>query len=128
MSNTNKSIFITVVTIYTQLVGCATPEPSRGDLMINQGASMVDVGVKWNEGNRLMQIGNDMIAEGRENVNEGTRLIEKGNKQVNEGKNLVQQGKKLMAESEAIYRQRTSSSTPVQQAPEDTIEVFPLTE
>ena len=95
--------------------------------MINQGASMVDIGVKWNEGNKLVEIGNDMIVQGRENVEEGTRLINKGNQQINDGKNLVEQGKKLIAESENIYRQRTSSTTP-ERPQEEAIEVFPLTE
>ena len=128
MRKSHASIFIPIV-IGAQLLGCTAPEPTRGDFMINQGASMVDVGVKWNEGNKLVEIGNDMIAEGRDNVNEGNRLIKQGNKQIEEGKNLVAHGKKLIDESESIYRQRTSSDTPEQQPQEEeSIEVFPLTE
>ncbi|MGR9114796.1 MAG: hypothetical protein ACU85E_03460 [Gammaproteobacteria bacterium] len=130
MSKNNPLILISIVTMNALLLGCTTPEPTRGDFMISQGASMVDVGVKWNEGNKLLEIGNGMIAEGRENVNEGNRLIEKGNKQISEGKNLVEHGKKLIAESETIYRQRTAreAEAPDQQQPEETIEVFPLAE
>lgn len=128
MTKTSISMVSAVFAISAQLQGCTTPEPSRGDFMINQGASMVDIGVKWNEGSRLVQIGNDMIAEGRENVNEGTRLVNMGNKQINDGKNLVVQGKKLIEESEMIYRQRTSAEKPVRPQPEEAIEVFPLGE
>ena len=125
MTKANVSILISSVAMCVQLLGCTTPEPSRGDFMINQGASMVDIGVKWNEGNKLVEIGNDMIAEGREN---GNRLLKQGNQQINDGKNLIEQGKKLIAESENIYRQRTTADKPVQQQPEETIEVFPLAE
>ena len=127
MTKTNISMLIPVVTLCVQLLGCTTPEPTRGDFMISQGASMVDIGVKWNEGNKLVEIGNDMIAQGSENVDEGNRLINKGKQQINDGKNLVEQGKKLIAESENIYRQRTSSTTP-ERPQEEAIEVFPLTE
>ncbi|PKM12606.1 MAG: hypothetical protein CVV13_04650 [Gammaproteobacteria bacterium HGW-Gammaproteobacteria-3] len=125
MKPTHTPFLILIVSFFSQLSGCTTAEPTRGDFMINQGASMVDVGVKWNEGNKLVEIGNDMIAQGRDNVNEGTKLIDKGNQQISEGKNLIIEGKKLLAESENTYRQRTKPATPVQ---EPEIEVFPLAE
>jgi len=128
-----KAVFklIGLLFVISVVTGCPANKPTQGDLMMNQGPHLIDVGTKWNEGNKLVQFGNDMIAQGRDNVNEGNKLISKGNIQITEGNKLIEQGKKLISESENDYRQRVNSApspqpavTPVQ--PTDSTEVFPL--
>gem|GEM_PF-1657003 len=130
-----KTVFklIGLLFVLNLLAGCPANKPTQGDLMMNQGPHLIDVGTKWNEGNKLVQFGNDMIAQGRDNVNEGNKLISKGNIQITEGNKLIEQGKKLISESENDYRQRVNSVPPPQPAvtpvpvqPADSTEVFPL--
>lgn len=107
--------------------GCAAPEPTRGDLMMNQGPSMIEVGVKWNEGSTMVKQGNKMILEGRDNIKEGNKLAAKGKLQVDEGNRLIQQGKRLISESEAQYQNKPATGSPVA-PPEESFEAFPLSD
>ena len=129
MIQNRTTLLISVCLAYTfALAGCAAKsEQTWGDLIINQGGSMVDIGVKWNEGKKLIQLGNDKIAEGRDNINEGNKLISKGNIEINEGNRMIEQGKKLIAESEALYGNKSQSINPAQN-PKESIETFPLSE
>lgn len=124
----NRFILITQAILATIfLYGCASTEPTRGDLMMNQDPSMVEVGVKWNEGNTMIKQGNKTIEEGKYNIKEGNKLAAKGKLQVDEGHRLIQEGKRLIAESESQYQNKPASAP--QAAPqEDSFEAFPLSE
>lgn len=133
MSKTKLSILLPVLSVFaTQLAGCNTPAPSKGDLMIRQGGPFIEAGIKWNEGNRLVKDGNKRIAEGRDTINEGKKIIAQGKLQVKDGQNMIEQGKKLLEEGERLYQtgRPQESAYPSYPAPQPTesIKVFPLSD
>ena len=58
-------------------IGCSNNE-SFGDQMINQGGAYQKIGENWAEGDKLVEKGNDMVADGERTEKKGRRSVDKG--------------------------------------------------
>lgn len=78
------------------LAGCASEEPTFGERLQAEGASLAAIGDQWVEGQTKLERGEELIEEGNELVEEGQKKLEKGER-------LVEEGRRMMETSEGRY-------------------------
>ncbi len=102
----NNSVKILAVLILPMLaMGCAK-KSTLGSAISAQGAEIASIGANWDEGDELLETG-------QEQIDEGNAMISKGRKLIKEGENNLLLGAKMKTDAETAYKARTGQELPV---------------
>jgi hypothetical protein len=86
----NLSLRIILLGGFLTLAGCASPTPTFGDRVLQDGQSTVKIAEQWKEGKAQSLKGEKLVANGRKQVTEGRTYLREGEQLVTSGNLKVQ--------------------------------------
>lgn len=98
--------FVAAFSVLLILGACSSKEPTFGEMVVDQGASMQNVGENWNDGMDLISDGKSLVKDGKKNVEEGTEMVKSGNSDIREGQNMISSGQRMQIKAEGTYQNR----------------------
>ena len=99
-----KLVNSTLVVTGLLLSACASEQPpSKGDLMLAQGAEYARIGENWNKGQNMITEGNVLLLEGKKDIKKGESLVSKGEDKVKKARKMIKNGESLKQEAEEAF-------------------------
>lgn len=95
-----KSTATLAVVLFAALgAGCASTPPTPADKMLTQAEETEALGKQWQDGKKLVVLGQSIKQEGED-------IVAQGEQKIQEGERLIQEGTSMMDESEILFKQR----------------------
>lgn len=107
--NTTAVIACSLILGLVLLPGCSH-QPTLGERMMDQGAGTASLGKQWGTGNDNVQKGQKLIEQGNEMIEDAREELRDGEDKILKGKKLIEQGKQQMEDSERAYKTRFPST------------------
>ncbi|MGJ8697438.1 MAG: hypothetical protein ACSHYF_14065 [Verrucomicrobiaceae bacterium] len=111
MNNDSKKYTLGLLALASALAlaSCGSSEPTFGERIASEGTDVAGIGKQWQEGDKMVKKGQDLIEDGE-------KMQKKGKKTVNKGEDMITKGQKLKAAAEESYRLKPASpAVPVAQ-------------
>lgn len=106
MFKLNNYNFVIAFSATLLLAACSSKEPTFGEMVVNEGASMQSVGEDWNKGTELISDGQRLVANGKKEVKDGKNLVESGTSKIREGQEMISYGQQTQIKAEQKYQNR----------------------